>query len=136
LSGYVVDASIVGPLLIPDEVQSEHPALIGLLESGLVVVPCHWHLEVASMGRAAIARKRVAEEAMLNGLSALAGYSIKVDEETPAAAWARTLELTFIHKLTVYDAAYVELALRLNAPLLCDDRDMANAAAALDLELL
>lgn len=134
--GYVIDASIIGPLLIPDESDAEHPALINLLESGEVVVPCHWHLEVASIGRAAIARKRVSEDVMLNGLSALAGYCIKVDEETWAAAWARTLELTFVHKLTVYDAAYVELALRLEAPLLCDDRDMASAAAALELELL
>jgi predicted nucleic acid-binding protein len=102
----------------------------------LVVIPSHWHLEVASMGRVAVARKRVAQDAILNGLAALAGYTIAVDEETPAAAWARTLELTFVHKLTVYDAAYVELALRLEVPLLCDDDDMANAARALGIELL
>ena len=133
---YVIDASVVGPILIPDEAESEHPALIGILESGQVTVPSHWHLEVASMARAAIARKRVAEQAILNALGALAGYSIKVDDETPAAAWTRTLDLTLVHKLSVYDASYVELALRLEAPLLCDDHDMANAAAALDIELL
>ena len=136
LSGWVIDASIIGPLLIPDEAQAEHPALIDLLESGRVVVPSHWPLEVASMGRVAVARKRAAEAAIMSGLAALAGYRIIIDQETAAAAWSRTLPLTFGHKLTVYDAAYVELALRLDVPLLCDDADMAKAATALGIELL
>jgi predicted nucleic acid-binding protein len=136
LSACVIDASVIGPLLIPDEAAAEHPALIERLESGGVIVPSHWHLEVASMGRAAIARTRVTEDAITNGLAALAGYPINVDPETPPAAWTRTMQLTFVHKLTVYDAAYVELALRLELPLLCDDADMAMAAADLGIELL
>jgi predicted nucleic acid-binding protein len=136
LSGCIIDASIIGPLLIPDEAQAEHPALIGVLESGRTVVPSHWHLEVANMGRSAVARKRVAEEAIISGLAAISGYRITVDQDTSAAAWDRTLVLTFAHGLTVYDAAYVELALRLDVPLLCDDADMAKAAGELGIELL
>ena len=136
MSGCIIDASIIGPLLIPDESQAEHPALIGLLESGRTVVPSHWHLEVANMGRSAVARKRVAEEAIVSGLAAISGYRITVDQDTSAAAWDRTLALTFAQRLTVYDAAYVELALRLDVPLLCDDADMAKAAGELGIELL
>jgi predicted nucleic acid-binding protein len=40
------------------------------------------------------------------------------------------------HRLTVYDAAYLELALRADAPLATLDRELARAARAARVPLL
>ena len=47
-----------------------------------------------------------------------------------------TLALANKSKLTIYDAAYLELALREKLPLATLDKDLIKAAKALDVELL
>ena len=49
--------------------------------------------------------------------SALDVYDIEVDPETMAVAWSKTLAFAESYGLTVYDAAYLELALRRGLPL-------------------
>ena len=46
------------------------------------------------------------------------------------------LALARTHRLTVYDAAYLELALRVDAPLATLDRELARAARAAKVPLL
>jgi len=47
-----------------------------------------------------------------------------------------TLDLANRFRLTVYDAAYVELALRSDLPLATLDQDMRSAGSILGLKLL
>lgn len=136
MNATVIDASVMGPLLVPDERDSEHSSLVGLLESGTVIVPGHWHLEVASLGRSAVLRKRLDRDSYIGGLDALGGYLITVDPLTASNAWTQSLRLALRHQLTPYDAAYLELAIRLGSPLLCDDIALANAASAEGVKLL
>lgn len=42
--------------------------------------------------------------------------------------WSRTLELADLHRLTMYDATYLELALRLSLQLATLDEDLRQAA--------
>lgn len=60
-------------------------------------------------------------------LGALAAFEIEADPETMALAWTKTLALAREHGLTVYDAAYLELALRRGIPLATRDRALAEA---------
>jgi predicted nucleic acid-binding protein len=61
---------------------------------------------------------------------------IEIDSETSHHSWGRTLDLADRHKLTVYDATYLELALRRALPLATLDRDLRNAAQAEGIKLL
>ena|SRR5215469_527104 len=52
---------------------------------------------------------------------------IEVDSETDACAWTNTLHLADLHRVTIYDAGHLELALRRNLPIA--RRDSALTAA-------
>ncbi len=136
MTATVVDASVFGPLLLPDEGADLHPALHVILRSGHAVVPQHWRLEIANFGLMAVRRGRVSAAELALGLNLLARSSIAEDSETALHAWQRTLQLSTQHRLTVYDAAYLELALRRRLPLLTLDRELGAAARAEAVELV
>jgi predicted nucleic acid-binding protein len=53
---------------------------------------------------------------------------ISVDSEAPLLAFARILDLARDQRLTAYDAAYLELAMRLGLPLASKDAELCDAA--------
>ena len=55
-------------------------------------------------------------------LTLISTLPIATDHETPARAWRETLALARAERLTTYDAAYLELAIRLGLPLATLDR--------------
>ena len=61
---------------------------------------------------------------------------VTIDDETAGRAWAATARLAERHRLTAYDAAYLELAVRLRLPLATGDAALMQAAASEDVELL
>jgi predicted nucleic acid-binding protein len=69
-------------------------------------------------------------------LADLALLPIRLDPETDRQAWGATARLAARHRLTLYDAAYLELARRRGLPLATLDRELRIAAAAEDVALL
>ena len=61
---------------------------------------------------------------------------IVVDGETPARAFTRVLDLAREERLTAYDAAYLELAMRLGLPLASKDDDLCDVAERLGVSVL
>jgi predicted nucleic acid-binding protein len=61
---------------------------------------------------------------------------IQSDSETERHAWQSTLRLAERYRLTVYDAAYLELAMRRGLPLASLDRELRAAAGAENVALL
>lgn len=66
----------------------------------------------------------------------LALLPIKVDLETDRRAWHETAGLASRHGLTLYDAAYLELALRRRLPIATLDRELIAAAIAENVMVL
>ncbi len=66
----------------------------------------------------------------------LAEFDIIIDSETDLHAWQATIRLADLHGLTVYDAAYLELAQRRRLPLASLDKALADAARAAGIEVL
>jgi predicted nucleic acid-binding protein len=66
----------------------------------------------------------------------LSALPIVVDPDGAARAWRETLMLSQSHALTVYDAAYLELALRHGADLATVDRDLRTAAERLGVKVV
>ncbi len=66
----------------------------------------------------------------------LGKLQIVIDNETDANAWGRTRELSSEYDLTVYDAAYLELALRRKLPLASCDKVLIKAAKRARVDVL
>lgn len=99
-------------------------------------VPGLWWVEVANALQAGLRRKRISAAQRSAYLASLRDLPIRTDENTAAYAWGRTLSLSDVHGLTVYDAAYLELAIRLRLPLATLDHELRVAAAAENVVLL
>lgn len=98
-----------------------------LTESG-AWVPSLWRLEVANILEMGVRRGRHDDGFRDATLADLAQLPITLDAETDRYAWDTTLLLASLHKLTLYDAAYLELALRRSLPLATLDSDLRVAA--------
>lgn len=127
--------------LFPDEATSASLALLNRLTSEAAIVPALWPLEVANVTlnnvtlngekRSRITRADADEFIML-----LHGLRISVEDDIERRAWDEVLRLAREQSLTVYDAAYLELAQRLGLPLATLDKDLIRAAMALGILLL
>lgn len=99
-------------------------------------VPELWKIEVANSLSQGIRRRRLTISERNEALTDLDALSITIDRHTGKYAWKETLALADKHSLTVYDATYLELALRLALPLATLDDDLRKAAEREGLELL
>jgi predicted nucleic acid-binding protein len=93
-------------------------------------VPALWYSEVANTLLVFERAKRLTEQASSSYLSDLALIAITLDDLPPALRQSRVLDLGRMHKLTAYDATYLELAMRRAATLATFDRKLADAARA------
>jgi len=132
----VIDASCGTGFLIPDEVDPVSTEALQLLQSGEETwVTAHWALEVANA--LLFAEPRRISPALSEELrAATLQLSLQVDDETFHRALADTFALAKEHKLTLYDAAYLELALRKGATLATKDAALAKAAKSAGVPLL
>ena len=69
-------------------------------------------------------------------LEALGQIPIEIDGETLSLAWSDTLSLADELRLTVYDACYLELALRRRLPLATLDQTLRAAARKIDVPVI
>jgi len=99
------------------------------------VVPAIWPVEVANALLMALLRKRADKAALLTIRRILKARSIEVEPASIELALSATLSLASDHKLTVYDAAYLELALRRKLPLATLDEELRRAAKKTKVEL-
>ena len=99
-------------------------------------MPALWRLEVANVLEMGVRRKRHNAAFRDSTLADLSLLPIQLDPETATHAWSETLKLAVKHQLTLYDGAYLELALRRGLPLASVDHDLRAAAKAENLALL
>ena len=124
-----VDASLALASLFEDERTPVVVAAFNSIADRGAVVPALWTLEVANGLQVAIRRGRIDaafRDAVLERLTIL---PIEIDAETNSHAWTATLAIASRYGLTLYEAAYLELAQRRRLPLASLD-DALRAAAA------
>lgn len=132
----VLDSSIALAWIYSDETTEPVKRVFDLLSQSGAWVPGLWRLEVANVLQMGVRRKRHNADFRDKALADLAQFPIQVDLETDTHAWGRTLRLAERHHLTVYDAAYLELALRRDLPLSTLDEDLRQAATQQKVKLL
>jgi predicted nucleic acid-binding protein len=130
----VLDLSATLSWVLEDE-RDDAVAVLDLLAVERAAVPQHWILEVTNALRLAVRRKRLKPGEPATIIERLRILPLHVDAETADRGWSDTLALAERFDLTLYDAAYLELALRLGAPLATLDQDLARAARAARVRL-
>ena len=133
---FVLYNSVALAWCFEDEQTPEILALLDRVADPGAIAPLLWPLEalngllVAERRRRLAPAKRAALAALLHQLP------IVLDRETADRAWTATAHLAERFTLSVYDAAYLELAHRRQYPLATLDRPLRAAAIALGLETL
>jgi len=133
---FVLDASVALLWLLPQTnpagVAYADSVLLALKESQ-AVVPSLFALETANVIAKLEGRGLVSEAESQRFITLLGQLDIATDVQTMAHAFGDTLNLARRYRLSVYDAAYLELALRTGLPLATLDADLAKAATTAGL---
>lgn len=124
----VLDCSVTLAWIHPDEVTPPIMNIFQQIRLSDAWVPSLWKLEVANVLEMGVRRGRYPREFVTDSLADLSLLPIHLDEDTSRHAWTSTLSLAQKYNLTVYDAAYLELAKRRALPLATLDQLLAAAA--------
>lgn len=133
---FVIDNSVALAWCFEDEQTDGVMALLDRVAEDGAVAPQLWPLEALNGLLNAERRGRVSTQARRRLTGFLQDLPIVIDDETAGRVWAATAPLSEAHRLTAYDAAYLELALRLNLPLATRDLALIEAAKAAGVPLL
>lgn len=132
----VLDSSATAAWVYVDEVTSAIRDVFDLVSNQGAWVPSLWRLEVANSLEMVVRRGRHDAAFRDATLADLALLPVHIDPETDRHAWTATLRLAERHRLTLYDAAYLELAKRRDLPLATVDIDLRAAASVENIRLL
>lgn len=122
---FVIDASIAACWLMPDEGHAQATAAYNRLVDDHALVPSLWWFEMRNLFIVNERRGRLDSDTTARALALLADLPIQLDRAPDGEV---LLQLARRHRLTVYDAAYLELALREAIPLTTLDDALARAA--------
>ena len=133
---FVLDASVTLSWYFEDEAAPATDALLDRVVQEGAVVPPLWRLEIANGFQSGIRRKRIDTAYRDAALADLRQLPIALDADADGHVWTTSLALSDRHRLTIYDACYLELAQRRSLPLATRDQDLRRAGRALGLSLL
>jgi len=125
----VIDASVALAWCFADEATPATDALVPLVRREGATVPAHWGLEVTNALLVAERRSRITSDEVAAHLRTIAALGIQVDPETDRRVGRDILKVARAGGLSIYDAAYLELAQRLVVPLATLDKELAKAAS-------
>jgi len=127
--GFVADSSVGVAWAVHSQASEAMDQLLEKVATGTpLVVPTLWPFEIANSLLVLLRRKKLRADDRDQALQALARLPFALDDEGCRLAFGTISELAAEHGLSVYDAAYLELALRRKLPLA--SRDVALCAAA------
>jgi predicted nucleic acid-binding protein len=130
---FVLDASVAACWAFDDE---DHPSArkaLDRLQWDEAVVPTLWWLEMRNVLVVSERRGRIDTIKTHGFLRELSRLPITPDHEPAEAVM---MDAARTHRLSVYDAAYLELADRLAAPLATLDDRLARAAQAMRVTII
>jgi predicted nucleic acid-binding protein len=125
---FVLDNSVICGWFLENHSTSYADSIIELLRDDRAVVPALWEVQVANVLRTACLRKRMTAEAAQRVIAQIASLPIDVDRHPVPARELLALSLRF--GLSSYDAAFLELALRLQLPIATSDKTLRAVAMA------
>ena len=136
IRAFVADASVAVGWVHPAQASRETGAMLDAIAGGAgLVVPALWPLEVANALTVLVRRRKLTAEERRAGLGWLRGLPLRVDHEAASLAFTDLSDLASAHGLSVYDAAYLDVAQRRRLPLACKDGPLRKAALRIGVAL-
>jgi predicted nucleic acid-binding protein len=133
---FVADASVAIAWVHPGQATAETAAMLDAIATGSTLeVPALWPLEVANALVVLQRRRKLTEDERQTALGWLRRLPLRTDQEAAPLAFSRLSELAAAHDLSVYDAAYLELAQRRRLVLGCKDGPLRKAAGRVGVRL-
>jgi len=130
---FVLDASVAACWFFPDETHPIASRSWLLIHEDEAIVPAHWWFEIRNTMLIGERKGRSTEHHTGFALDRLARMTIR---HAPVLLDVEILALARKHRLTFYDAAYLELARREDLPLATLDNALGNAAQSENVELI
>ncbi len=132
----VIDASTVIAAISPDESLARARTLIGIALSQGARAPAIFAYEIANVLQVKTRRRFFGEETRDELLAIIADLGIGIEPADSALIAREVVPLAARHALSVYDAAYLELAKRANRPLATLDNRLLEAAGGEGIAIL
>ena len=133
---FVPDVSAVCAWCFEDERTESSEALLIRLPECELCVPALFLWELGNVLLMAERRTRITSADRNRFLALVVQLDLGIDPADPNVVWHDVLSLAAQHRLTSYDAAYLELAMRWGLPLASRDNALIEAARTCGLELL
>lgn len=136
MTGFVIDCSVAVTWCFEDEATPASDRLLDRLGEESATAPGIWPLEIGNVLVMAERRGRINAAQIAEFVALVRELPVAIDEETPDRALDEVMALARSKGLTTYDAAYLELAMRLGVPLATQDKELRQAAEELGTPVL
>jgi predicted nucleic acid-binding protein len=134
---FVLDASVALSIIFEDEFSSYSNDVAEIMSRSRAVVPIVWPLEIANAILTAVRRQRIPREDAPMLIGSMDRLPVDIDRGIAPEflTWA-TLTVGLAHRVSAYDASYLEVAMRRGLPLATQDERLIRAADAAGIEIL
>lgn len=136
MNRFVLDCSVAMRWCFHDDATTYAEQILRHLSNAEAWVPSLWSLEVANVLLVGERRHRLTPADSSRFVSLLQTLPIQTDAETASRSWSDALPVARSHRLSAYDAAYLELAMRLGCPIATLDENLRRAAKPLGVGLM
>ena len=133
---FVLDNSISMAWCFQDEGNEKTDRILDSLVTSTAYVPFIWPLEVCNVLLVAERKNRIGEADSARFISLLSELPIIIEQETPDRIMKDIVALARNHRLSSYDASYLDLAMRKGLPLATQDKYLITAANQCQVPLL
>ncbi len=133
---FVLDSSVAIAWCFEDEASSTVDQILDSLDSDEAIVPVTWPAEVSNALLAGERRKRITPAETARSLLLLRSLNIQLDNQDARRQVEEWLVAARSYNLSIYDAAFLALAVREGLPLATLDRALQRAARKLGVKLL
>lgn len=135
--GFVADASVAVAWVHPAQATLQTRMLLQAVYDGAPVeAPALWPLEISNALLVLVRRQKLTEAQRQAALDAFQKLTVKLDYGMSAIAFTKLAAIATQYQLSVYDAAYFELAQRRKLPLACKDGPLREAATRAHIKVL
>lgn len=138
MSRFVLDSSLAMTWCFSDEATAYTEGFLDRLSTvtDTAVVPALWLYEILNVVALAARKGRITQVKGTQFLQSLTELPIEVDYPITALLFKAAPPLAEQHRLTGYDTAYLELALRLGLPLATLDQELIQASKTVGVIIL
>ena len=136
MSSFVLDCSVAMAWCFDDETNAYTDAILEKTGKDGALVPSIWPLEIQNVLLVAERRGRIKQAQSTRFFEVLGALPILIDQEQADWAAGELMAIARKLKLSAYDSAYIELAMRQGTPIATLDKGLRKAARKVGVPLL